>query len=798
MTQTRTVPSETDARGATPRKTLSVLSKLRSALRRSFFVDGVVTLSLGLLLVLGVSFLLDYFARLPWGVRCVFFLGGLGLLLREIGRKIYRPLALELPDEELAVLIERSHPELRDALVTAVEMTRRDNDNALYTSTSLLDAVVRDVEQRASRLRVQKVFDLRLLRWKIAGLALLVLCVLVAWRANPPLASVWAQRNLLLRDVSWPKLVRLRMVLPEGSPIVVAVGDDLPVAVEAVQGTPSMVIIRSAVLSASGRTGAERVDTMAQSTQGLFRKTFANVARPFEFSVEGGDDALGPFSVEVRLRPRIDMQSIRLWFEYPEYLGMTPTPREEPVRFGNVKVPVGTRVRFSMSSNVPVEEVFLVVKGRDEKKGLTSGLGAAPRATTDEPSGGKGGLEVAKKLAVEGGRRFSGEFTVTASGHYHFQLAAADGFRSDRPDKFRMEAIPDRAPDVKVVLPERLTEKVTATAKVQIVVEGADDYGVKSGTVEGNYFGEGNDEGIGRSLPLEASPPAASSNAGTSNDEGGGSSFRAWQSAGERPRYHGIATVDIGALGTAATPVTTGARFQFFVELSDFGGNVGESAVYYLRVVDADELTQSLNNRLMVVRDWLDDLLRQQESSRKDVETFQEETSLKGAISSKEAHRLFRFERDQTRIRSGLERESRVLSRILQRAVNNNVGDKKWRDWVQGVHNDLHTLAGEKARSIETALRDIKKAAEAEPQETRELQRVISRQMGLEDDLEMLILQLSEYGDINALIQRLRDIRRAQTELRDHTRSFYENSGNRTLPPRSPGEGGPPREEAQI
>ena len=94
MTPTTTVPSETDARGATPRKTLSVLSKLRSALRRSFFVDGVVTLSLGLLLVLGVSFLLDYFARLPWGVRFVFFLGGLGLLLREIGRKFDYPVLL--------------------------------------------------------------------------------------------------------------------------------------------------------------------------------------------------------------------------------------------------------------------------------------------------------------------------------------------------------------------------------------------------------------------------------------------------------------------------------------------------------------------------------------------------------------------------------------------------------------------------------------------------------------------------------------------------------------------------------
>ena len=40
----------------------------------------------------------------------------------------------------------------------------------------------------------------------------------------------------------------------------------------------------------------------------------------------------------------------------------------------------------------------------------------------------------------------------------------------------------------------------------------------------------------------------------------------------------------------------------------------------------------------------------------------------------------------------------------------------------------------------------------------------------------MLVLQLSEYGDINALIQRLRDIRRAQTDLRDETRSVREDA----------------------
>ena len=83
--------------------------KLRRQLRETFVVDGVVTLVLFVIAILSVSFVLDYFMRLPWGVRCIFLLGVIVLLVREISRKVYEPLAVRLPDEELAVLVERSH-----------------------------------------------------------------------------------------------------------------------------------------------------------------------------------------------------------------------------------------------------------------------------------------------------------------------------------------------------------------------------------------------------------------------------------------------------------------------------------------------------------------------------------------------------------------------------------------------------------------------------------------------------------------------------------------------------------------
>lgn len=796
VNRTSTTATEPAPGSAAPRRALSVLSRLRQRLRKTFVLDGVVTLFLGLLLVLAMSFLLDYFVRLPLEVRCVLLLAGCALMVREAVRRLYRPLAILLRDDDLAVLVERAHPELKDSLLTAVQLTRARNDAALYTSRALLDSVVETVEQRASQLRFQKVFDLRILHRKFVSLTLVALVVFVGCRVEPELASIWAQRNLLLRDVSWPRLVQLQLLAPEPGPIVVAVGGDLPVAVRAERGDPSMVVIRSVSSSGGGGSGTERVDSMAQSTDGVFRKTFTNVARPFEFSVEGGDDALGPYAVSVRLRPRIDMQSIRLWFEYPGYLGMASTPADEPVRFGNIKVPVGTRVRFSMASNVDVRRVYLVLRFLDEKKAVSGSLGSPgsdvpgvsvrPRGASEAGDTDTTGdasrwpSRDAVALEVQDGREFSGEFVVEASGHYYFGLETPDGFRSRRPDRFRIQAIPDRAPDVRVLLPERLTEEVTPSAKVDILVRGSDDYGVEKGSVEGNYFAPGTDSGVPHSFPLEVSRVSPG------DDDAGEDLPPSSEIALGGKRCRGRVAVDVASLGNDVTPT---ARFQFYVELRDYGGNVGESEVYYLRVVDPEELSQILNNRLMVVRDRLVELRRQQESVRKDVEAFQEDVSLKGQLSSKEAHRLFRFERDQERIRRGLERERDATSRILQRAVNNEVGDESWRSWVRARQGDLTNLAQDKAAGIETALREVKEAADRAPQSPRELQRALSRQIDLENDLEMLILQLSEYGDINALIQRLRDIRRAQTDLRQNTRAIYDDAG--VLPLHS--EGGTPR-----
>ena len=56
---------------------------------------------------------------------------------------------------------------------------------------------------------------------------------------------------------------------------------------------------------------------------------------------------------------------------------MAATPEDSPVRFANIKVPAGTRVRFSMATNVEVSSVYLALRFREDKRAMSGSLGAA-------------------------------------------------------------------------------------------------------------------------------------------------------------------------------------------------------------------------------------------------------------------------------------------------------------------------------------------------------------------------------------------------------------------------------------
>lgn len=766
-------------------------------MRRLFLLEGILALLFGIAGGIAVSFVMDYFLVLPVGVRGVFLaaaIAGLGYaahvhLVSRLGRRI--------PDDEIATLVERAYPDLKQSLMTAVELTRSDSETSLHVSPALIRRVVEDVEMRAGSLRVEEVCSLRKLRGK-AVLGVGAFAVLVAAAvADPALSRIWLRRNLLLRAEGWPQTTALELVLPV-PPITVAAGDPLEIAVRAARGSPGVVRLRH------GEPGSpERVDVLASNAGGVFRKTFENVWKPFRFSIAGGDDEIGPFDVDVRLRPRIDMQSISIWCDYPPYTRLAPTPPAEPIRHGNLKVPTGTRVRYRMGANLPVRAVFFVFRAtpRDlpaPRSGMTEserraspeypaagggpGAGASPgsreggsRPVKSEgsppPSEGSTGSPatewpdpVAVAVPVADERFFSGEFIVAESGQYSFQMESADGFRSSRPDSFRVEAMPDRKPLVRILSPESETERVSPDGSVRIRVSANDDYGIETGAIDGLFFRARGQERDVRTIDLpaltssEAGPPAAPAPAAGSSREG---------DARDAEIVLEIASL-AGKPGELPEP---GSRFQFRARARDFAGNLGESQLHLLEIVDKEDLLRDLNDQLTIVRDQLREVQRRQVSARKDVAELEGELSAAGKVGGEDARRLVRHQQDQVRISQALERQVGEFDRILARAEQNRVGDERWKGWVRGVRNDLNALALGKSKGVERSIETLRKDALSAPQDLGKLSLVQASQRDVEREIESLVLRLSEFGDMNAVIQMLREVLIRQKELREETRS---------------------------
>ena len=202
----------------------SLLDSLRQRVRRYVVWDSVLAILAVVLVAFWVGLALDYLpvqlggTEMPRLARTLLLLivgaAVLAIVVRMLAGRLRRP----LPDDSLALLVERHHPSLGGRLVTAVQLNEPGRDGDSH-SPKLLS----EVHSQAAAA-IDEVDPNRVFRWEplvrkalIAGpLALGVLILLVA---SPQSFARAASRLTLLSDEPWPRRAELQMVgveLPEG------------------------------------------------------------------------------------------------------------------------------------------------------------------------------------------------------------------------------------------------------------------------------------------------------------------------------------------------------------------------------------------------------------------------------------------------------------------------------------------------------------------------------------------------------------------------------------------------------
>ena len=93
-------------------------------------------------------------------------------------------------------------------------------------------------------------------------------------------------------------------------------------------------------------------------------------------------------------------------------------------------------------------------------------------------------------VSPEDAHQLTGKFMVTKSGTYTINFRTTGGQLNPNPVVYDIIAIADRPPQARFLRPDRPTVKVPANVKVDFVMTGSDDHGVKDATLHVNLENE--------------------------------------------------------------------------------------------------------------------------------------------------------------------------------------------------------------------------------------------------------------------------------------------------------------------
>lgn len=622
------------------------LSGLRGSFRKMFALDGLSRTAMAVAAFIGITFLADWSLALPVQVRLILLAGGVALVLWLLLRKVVGPLGARISDDDLAVLVERSYPELNDRLISAIQLTRNPGPDA---SPELVAALVQDAEKVSSELDFGRVVVRRNVGKVAAWAAALILVAGIGAKAFPVHASTYVKR-LFGGAVKWPQRTHLQVLdFPDGRRVV-ARGDDLTVAVAYTGKRP----VRLPLLEYRFDSGEKSAERMAILGGDRFQYTFTRVTGPFVFTVEGGDDTTSQLRVEVVTPPALE--AVRLFFEYPAYMRKPATPADQPEALGNLILPLHTTVRIEAAANEDLESAVLSlgVLGKERKSTATviAGPDGRPRA-------------FAARFAVE-----------EPVSEYGFELKARNGLPNKDKIRFTIKGVEDRSPEITVKEPLG-DEFVTDVCARPLEIEVRDDHGLAKIVLETRAITQNKDK-TSDWTPLEFTRAQNSRDYGES-------------------KIRSETVLDLAPLGLAA-----GDHVELRFRAEDYkdvgGANVRLSKVYKLSVVPMTALEKELQDAIEKIKTQLRTQKSRQESAWSRTGRLHTAYGRGDLLPPDQQGEVRQAGFEQNDITSRLDGLRKEIAFVRRRGVYNKIFDENASRQLEAATEELLALVGEEGR----------------------------------------------------------------------------------------------------
>jgi hypothetical protein len=390
---------------------------------------------------LSVAMPLDWLVVLPFAVRAVMLVCGVGGAAVIAWRFGIRQWLHQPDDDRVALAIERALPQFRSRFIASVQLARQKDG----VSRSLVNALLEQTAGVAADAPFDEAVNSDgLRRWaRVAVCAAVCACAL--WFAGGRASWPLFQRALLV-NVPVP---RRTMITAFTGDRVIAIGDDLRVEVSAAGSIPKSG--RLIIEGASGRRQEFSLDP-EPAEPAHFSRTLQSVQEGCRYRVELGDNRTDTASVRVRKRPAV--ASLACEQQWPAYTKLPPTRRQPE----NLKLLAGSRLSVRLTATAPLRSAALRLTGGDPVRTIRSTPLAADKASGEWI----GAAEIPAK-DVTG---------VT------FHLVDEEGVESRAMAAHRIEVVPDLPPTIRILQPARREALLTPKAVLLLGFEAKDDFGV--------------------------------------------------------------------------------------------------------------------------------------------------------------------------------------------------------------------------------------------------------------------------------------------------------------------------------
>lgn len=334
------------------------LAQVRRGIRTYVWLEGLAALVILLAVAFWVGMLVDWLFEPSPNVRLAGMIAvgivGLWVAYRYLLRRAF----VRLPDASLAVLLERRFGQLKDHLLTAVDLAVGDGETTVYHPE--LVAKTRAAAATASaNVNTKDIFRRGPLAGRVIAAIVLAASLPIAALAASDVFGFWLER-LALSNEPWPRRVHLEVVgfepNADGKRIHKLARDDkFELVVRA--DTKDYVAPREVEFrftSADGGRGRDSMTRIGEAVRGRdefqeFRYEFNDVSSSMMLDIRGGDDRVDGLQLEIVDRP--ELVGMEVECVYPEYLGREP--RRLPIT-GGMRIPEGTRLTLRAGSTKPL------------------------------------------------------------------------------------------------------------------------------------------------------------------------------------------------------------------------------------------------------------------------------------------------------------------------------------------------------------------------------------------------------------------------------------------------------------